>query len=162
MENESSLEFYNTLVTRLIADNSTQILDFEGLSHARIVTSGLISMATKEVNVFCKSLAHPLWMDSAVSAKIKGAWERGIMFNVLVQEEDLRYGRSVFARYGISVARTTEDFRNLNKNYVACDERAYALFRPDELRGTACFNGEVIASRLKFITEMVAENEVHD
>lgn len=150
-QTEESLEFYNALVSSLIASKSTQTLEFEGLAHARIVTSGLISMATKGVDVFCKSLTNPLWVDPSVSAHVQCALKKGVSFNVITQEDTPRYAGSVFKRYGISILHSRENssLNSLDTNFIASDGLAYAILKPTRQTGVACFNDEATASKFR-------------
>ncbi|MEI7719285.1 MAG: hypothetical protein WCI72_05435 [archaeon] len=140
------LDFYESLVDGLIEARAPHVLDFEGLGFSGIVTSKLISMANKRVDIFHKNLAQAIWLNKDVSFSLSSALRRGVSFNILAEEKFPKYIESVFSHYKVPVVYVECDIQA--GNFIVSDDRAYALFKPAGHSGFACFNDGIISFKL--------------
>jgi len=142
------LDFYSKLFEDLIKSRANYGYEFKGLMQAKIVTSGLISAADKEIIICCSKFSPDLWMDPKVFTSISRALDKKVSFNVTSEGPVPRYLEAYLLKHNVQISYAIADCIEPG-NMIICDTRAYSVMNSDALEGLVAFNDPVSAFNLR-------------
>ncbi len=142
------INFYSKLFEDLIKSEANYGYEFKGLMQAKIVTSGLISAANKEVCICCSKFSADLWMDPKVFTSLSRALDRNVSFNITSEGPVPKYLEAYLLKHSVQIRYAIADHTEPG-NMIISDTRAYTIMNSDALEGLVAFNDPVGAFNLR-------------
>lgn len=86
-EEVKSLDVYRLIFRTMLTSNSHGRISNATTSHALVLIEELLRFAKTSVDIYCKSLSADVWCRDEIIGAMATAFDRGVAFRVLVQEE---------------------------------------------------------------------------
>lgn len=147
-----SLGSYKSYLENLVNRNSSNIFLNGGIDYASVFITLLLNNVQKNMNMFCEGLNPEIMERPEVFDAFKGAIERGVEFNILVEKKDymennpFRFAME-HSNVKIRCARP-EDLNTIDNvlgpgrcNFSVCDDKMVRLeVKPSEYKAVGSFN----------------------